>query len=63
MKTEEMNQAILHLTGIDVNKAIETEVCPSCGKKCGEFRDELSRQEQAISGLCQSCQDEVFGGQ
>lgn len=25
------------------------------------FRDELSRKEFSISGLCQSCQDMVFG--
>jgi hypothetical protein len=26
------------------------------------FRDELSRREYTISGLCQRCQDVVFGG-
>jgi hypothetical protein len=26
-----------------------------------EFRDELSRKEFEISGLCQLCQDEIFG--
>lgn len=25
------------------------------------FRDDLSRKEYSISGLCQDCQDEVFG--
>lgn len=25
------------------------------------FRDELSRKEYSISGLCQDCQDEMFG--
>lgn len=25
------------------------------------FRDDLSRKEFRISGLCQKCQDEVFG--
>ncbi len=44
------------------------EIATQCGQcvKCGahelEFRDELSRKEHGISGLCQGCQDEVFGG-
>ena len=25
------------------------------------FRDDLSRKEYSISGLCQDCQDKVFG--
>ena len=26
-----------------------------------DFRDNLSRKEYSISGLCQDCQDEFFG--
>lgn len=32
-----------------------------CGGPATEFKDELSRREYRISGLCQKCQDEVFG--
>jgi len=35
--------------------------CVSCGEFNLEFRDELSRKEYGISGLCQCCQDNVFG--
>jgi len=37
--------------------------CPFCGEDINpnEFRDELSRREFAISGLCQDCQDDTFG--
>jgi hypothetical protein len=31
-----------------------------CANPIGEFRDELSVKEFKISGMCQSCQDEVF---
>lgn len=39
--------------------------CPMCGCSCkvehhGLFKDELSLKEFRITGLCQSCQDEVF---
>lgn len=38
-------------------------LCPFCNKEVSEdeFRDELSLKEYRISGLCQKCQDEVFG--
>ena len=32
-----------------------------CGKPIGKFRDALSQKEYRISGLCQECQDSVFG--
>lgn len=36
--------------------------CPFCkiGINPEDFRDDLSRKEFSISGLCQKCQDEVF---
>jgi len=47
--------------GKEVKRA-EAHLCPFCGMpiKMEDFRDELSRKESRISGLCQSCQDEVF---
>ena len=33
-----------------------------CGKEVTGFRDDLSRREFGISGLCQECQDQVFAG-
>lgn len=41
---------------------IDSGRCPFCEKLIGDFRDELSRKEYKISWLCQSCQDDVFGG-
>jgi hypothetical protein len=35
--------------------------CPLCGQSAVSFRDELSVAEYKVSGLCQSCQDSVFG--
>ena len=56
-----MNQLIKELTGIDTNKSITEKVCPFCKEPVGEFRDKLSQREFEISGLCQNCQDGVFG--
>jgi RNase P subunit RPR2 len=61
MKTERMNTIIKELTGIDTNQAIETKICPFCHKPAVEFRDTVSKRENEITGLCQQCQDEMFG--
>ena len=39
------------------------KVCVFCGKpiKMEDFRNEISRREYGISGICQKCQDDVFG--
>jgi hypothetical protein len=38
--------------------------CPTCGKRgLLDFRDDLSRREHDISGLCQDCQDIYFAPQ
>ena len=42
--------------------AIAGNGCVKCGESAVDFRDELSRKEFSISGFCQKCQDEIFGG-
>lgn len=39
--------------------------CPTCGADMRNpvFKDKLSEKEFFISGMCQKCQDEVFGGE
>lgn len=40
-------------------------LCPVCKKKIimNEFKDSLSKKEFKISGMCQKCQNKVFGYQ
>lgn len=42
--------------------SIKSGVCVLCNQPAIEFKDELSRKEYTISGMCQKCQDDVFGG-
>jgi len=59
-----MNENIMQKTGYDKYlKTIKEGKCPFCKKQIDieSFKDELSLKEFAISGLCQKCQDEVFG--
>jgi len=41
--------------------AITSNRCASCKGDASTFRNEKSAKEYTISGLCQSCQDSVFG--
>lgn len=45
------------------SESIKESLCVTCGKPVGisSFRDALSRREYGISGMCQECQDSVFG--
>jgi hypothetical protein len=50
----------LTLFGRSRTLAVAGKSCVMCGKFADNFRDELSRKEFNISGLCQRCQDQVF---
>ena len=51
--------------GKDRPTCIREGICITCdeakGLKATSFRDDVSRKEYAISAMCQSCQDDVFG--
>ena len=51
----------LKLFGRSRTLALAGNQCVKCGELAVEFNDELSRKEYGISGLCQCCQDSVFG--
>jgi len=63
-KAPSLDEAITAATGINRKQAISGKTCPCCGSSVtlDSFRDKLSLKEFHISGLCQTCQDEVFGG-
>lgn len=44
-------------------KEVKQGNCPICKNqiKINDFKDKLSIKEFEISGLCQKCQDEIFG--
>lgn len=59
-KTPEMRRAIEKFFP-GTKRAIRERKCPTCKDPIGKFRDALSRREYEISGMCQNCQDGVFG--
>ena len=60
-KSEGMERAITDMFGVDRRGAILSRTCAMCEGDCVEFRDDLSRREFEISGMCQKCQDRIFG--
>lgn len=60
-----MNKDIMSALGFDKElKLVQEGKCPFCGESIkgpSAFRDEISRKEYKISGLCQECQDSIFG--
>lgn len=59
-----MNRDIMINLGFGKEAMMAEEgICPTCGKPVNvkAFRDELSKREFKISGMCQECQDDFFG--
>lgn len=59
-----VNKTIMKTLGYDMQLAnIEQGLCAVCGEpvKRADLRDDISRAEFDISGLCQKCQDATFG--
>jgi hypothetical protein len=59
-----MNVSIMRAAGFGAEvDAVLKGRCPFCNVsvKREDLRDDLSRLEHNISGLCQMCQDDMFG--
>lgn len=58
---KELDRISESLNGRKRTESIQADICVDCGGSAKEFRDGLSAKEYTISGLCQTCQDAVFG--
>ena len=59
-----MNKTILRSCGFgEYVNMVDNKMCPICHEEIDmlSFRNEISKKEYAISGLCQKCQDKIFG--
>ena len=67
IKSPRINNHLKSTFGVDREQAILDEVCVpapiGCGKEVKSFRTEADAKEYEISGLCQSCQDNLFDGE
>lgn len=60
-RLEEMRHKPIALMIKEWITLVERELCTTCGKKIEGFRNEKSKKEYTIGGMCQKCQDSVFG--
>lgn len=62
-KSEGIDHAITAIFGIDRKENIKAKQCVFCSEKVelDSFKDERSLKEFHISGMCQPCQDKIFG--
>lgn len=60
-KSEQVDGLIKEVFGIDRKDNIQKNLCVFCKKQADKFRDAASAKEFTISGICQECQDGVFG--
>jgi len=64
MKTQNMINQLDEITFGNFGRARSLSIagrsCVICGGRADTFKDELSKKEFGISGMCQACQDQVF---
>jgi hypothetical protein len=60
-KKPQIDLMLSRLTGKSREIQIASGLCMTCDGEAKEFKDDLSRNEYAISGMCQHCQDAIFG--
>jgi len=60
-KAPAIEKFVSRLAGTSREGAIKKNICTICKGPAKTFKDKLSKKEYEISGLCQKCQDRVFG--
>jgi len=60
-KHHEIESLLTSITGKSRPQMVLEALCTTCDGVAKSFKDEASEREYQISGMCQSCQDEIFG--
>ncbi len=58
---ENMLESFSKMLGTPRSVAFETSTCVTCGGEAKDFKSATSEKEYTISGMCQNCQDEIWG--
>jgi len=56
----EIDAFLSMFTGKNREDTIRSGQCMCCNNPDTNFKDELSKKEYVISGMCQTCQDKTF---
>jgi len=58
---ENLLEEFSKIIGTPRSIAFKTNTCVTCGGEAKDFRDTTSEKEYSISGMCQNCQDKIWG--
>ncbi len=61
VKSVAIEDVLTNISGKHRPTAIRNNECVWCKDADTNFRDALSRKDYTISGMCQTCQDKVYG--
>ena len=57
---ESMLERVSSMIGTPRSLAFKEGICVLCTGPATDFRDTVSEREYQLSGMCQTCQDEMF---
>jgi len=60
-KSQVIEDFLTSIAGISRQDAAAQGICTKCKQSVSGFRNRESVKEYQISGMCQECQDEMFG--
>jgi len=58
----DLNKPVFRLFPERADRVIRSQ-CVTCAEPVGDFKDAISKKEYSISGMCQTCQDSIFGAE
>ena len=61
IKNPSIDKVLTQMMGKNRLDTVRENLCMTCDGYATEFKDEISKKEYTISGMCQTCQDRVFG--
>ena len=61
IKNPSIDKVLTQMMGKNRVDTVKQNKCMTCDGYAIEFKDEISEKEYGISGMCQDCQDRVFG--
>ena len=61
IKSKSIEDFLTSIAGISRQEGASKGICVTCKNPVQGFKDRLSEKEYHISGMCQKCQDSVFG--
>ena len=61
IKNPSIDKVLTQMMGKNRLDTVRENLCMTCDGYATEFKDKISKKEYTISGMCQDCQDSVFG--